>query len=461
LDDQGRLVGHPDPKMGIEFQGDTVRLLPAVDVQDKITAEAVRQWQDQVKDHFEFVSASTQQTYMASFSRMQIGNGQSWTIGVLVGKDELIGPIKAASLQIFIVGFIAITLATLAVVKLSKSLTDPIRAIVGQTDRLRKFDLEGDLDNTSRIREIHQLTSAVQTMTRSLRSFSVYVPRELVRTIVSGQEETALESRRQPITVVMTDIAGYTKATEDKPPEQVVELLNLYFEEMTQVIHSHRGIVDKYIGDAIMAIWNAPIKDPRHIQNACRAILECQEKCDLLAQAFKEKGEAPYLTRFGLHTGDAVIGNVGSSDRMQYSAIGEMVNLTSRLENLNKAYGTHILVSEMVANEIVPEFVVRMVDCVVPVGLSKSIMIYELLGERGVLEANGEFEAIQEKCDAWYMALQPYFDGQWFAAMDSFAAYQAKYPEDTLPEVFMKRCMAYQLSPPPEDWDGAQILLEK
>lgn len=461
LDEDLRLVGHKDPRMGIRMDDEKVRLLPAIEVKDFVTAEAVRQWQNRKVDDFEFPFDLDDRDYMASFSQMPIGGGRYWTIGVLVDKDEFIGPIRENSLKILFGGLLVMCLAAFAISRLSKMLTDPINAIVAQTDRLKMFDLDGDLNVSSHIQEVKQLTTAVETMTRSLRSFSVYVPRELVRAIVSGGPQANLSSRRQPMTVMMSDIAGYTAASEKEPPEKVVQLLNEYFECMTQEIHINRGIVDKYIGDAIMAIWNAPLYDPLHVENACRAVLACKARSDTLAEDFRTRGDAAYTTRFGVHTGDGVIGNVGSSDRMQYSAIGPMINLTSRLEGLNKVYGTHILVSEDVALQVMPQFLARCIDRVVPYGTTQAVMIYELIGERRLLEESGQLDSVERKCSLWLVGLQLYFDANWLEAIAAFGQFHAEFPDDPVVKVFIERCKAYQKSPPPENWGGAQHLREK
>jgi len=461
LDDKGHLVGHEDPNMGVRIKNNRVELLPATEVGDMITAEAIRQWKRNKADEFEFTDETLNADYMATFSQMPVGDGRHWTIGVLVDKDELIAPLRETTLRIMLAGLVIMIVAILAIVRLSKNLTDPIKEIVNQTDRLGQFDLSRDLTVDSHIKEVHQLTTAVQTMTRSLRSFSVYVPRELVRTIVSGGIQASLSSRRQPMTVMMTDIENYTMSSEQQSPEEVVALLNIYFERMTAAIHAHRGIVDKYIGDAVMALWNAPSPDPSHIENACHAALACKACSEALALEFQAKGQAPYVTRIGLHTGDAVVGNVGSSDRMQYSAIGAMINLTSRLEGLNKVYGTRILVSDAIARAVSDRFLCRSIDRVSPVGILQPLMIHELLCSREDAARSGRLPDLERMTEAWHQALALYFQARWDAAADAFAAFQEAYPADPVARVFIGRCHDYRASPPPEDWDGSQVFTRK
>jgi adenylate cyclase len=151
---------------------------------------------------------------------------------------------------------------------------------------------------------------------------------------------------------------------------------------MTEAIVAHGGTVDKFVGDAIMAIWNAPTEDADHVLHACAAALACRAANRKLNEAFEREGWPAYKTRFGLHTGEALVGIVGSSDRMSYTALGATVNLAARLEPLNKEYGTEILVSEAVAERVAVRFDVRPVDAVRPRGFEEAIRVFELVGVR-------------------------------------------------------------------------------
>ena len=158
--------------------------------------------------------------------------------------------------------------------------------------------------------------------------------------------------------------------------------LSRYFHDMTTSIHDHGGTVDKFIGDAIMAFWNAPRPDENHAENACLAALGCLRANRAIDDALAEAGQPPMPTRFGLHTGEVVVGNVGSSDRMQYTALGSNVNLASRVESLNKQYGTQALVTGAVERIARHRFVFRQVDLAIPSGLSEPIALFELIGAR-------------------------------------------------------------------------------
>ena len=179
--------------------------------------------------------------------------------------------------------------------------------------------------------------------------FGRYVPKALVREIVQSGTPPELGGRRQEITVLFTDIAGFTRIAEDTEPEDLMLRTSEYFEALGAVLSQHHGVVDKYIGDAIMALWNAPSRDEDHVAHACAAVLACRDAGRGLAESWTQRGIPAFGTRFGLHCGEAVVGNVGGADRINFTAVGGTINLASRLEALNKLYGTEVLVSGAVA----------------------------------------------------------------------------------------------------------------
>ncbi|MFN7903410.1 MAG: adenylate/guanylate cyclase domain-containing protein, partial [bacterium] len=153
-----------------------------------------------------------------------------------------------------------------------------------------------------------------------------------------------LGGTRRSISVMFSDVEGFTTLAEDLPPEELMQIASAYFEDLTAELLRCQATIDKYIGDAVMALWNAPQDDHSHASNACEAALRARLLTERLCERFAARGWPRLHTRFGVHTGDAIVGNVGSSDRMSYTAIGSMVNLASRLEGMNKVYGTQILI---------------------------------------------------------------------------------------------------------------------
>jgi len=456
IDGEGRLIGHPDPTMGVQTADGKVTLAEATEVADPLVADAVAAWRARGTDDFEAPLGPERTMHLVSFTPVETDFGQHWTIGIVVDKDELTAPLRAASYRILIAGALVIAIALIAVFVLSRMLTEPLQNVVAETEKIQAFDLEGDLRGQSIIAEVQQLTNAVATMKRSLRSFSAYVPKELVRRIVSDESGGADAPRRQPLTVMFSDIKDFTNAAERMAPEQVANMLTDYFERMSSAIRKTDGIVDKFIGDGVMAIWNAPIPDPEHVRHGCLALLMCRGIDRAFHAELYRSDAEPLSTRLSLHTGEAVVGSVGSTDRIQYSAFGNTVNLASRLESLNKVYGTQLLVSEQVEAKARDHFVFRYLDTVVAAGTTVPIRIFELVGER---DRQAEYAATPDDlayCCEWEAAMQLYGARDWPAARTAFAALAAARPADAAAELMVERCARFVEAPPPYDWDGAE-----
>jgi adenylate cyclase len=217
---------------------------------------------------------------------------------------------------------------------------------------------------------------------------------------------------------------------------------------MTRAVHATQGTVDKFIGDAVMAIWNAPLDDAEHVANACRAALRCVVDTRALFASKEWQGRPPLVTRFGLHVTQAMVGNFGAPDRLSYTAIGDGVNLASRLEGLNKEYGTSIIVSDAVVRQVRDRFVFRRLDRVAVKGKAQAIEVYELLGEAGVPKGAA---AVQ-----YEEALGAYLRRDFQLAASLLLA-----SEDLPSRTLRARCAELQVTPPPADWDGVWTLHTK
>lgn len=283
----------------------------------------------------------------------------------------------------------------------------------------------------------------VERKGRSLKkAFSSYVSPDLVKLIEKNPDNLILGGEQRLITILFSDIRGFTSISEGLTPQELVCLLNEYLNPMTRIVMEEKGTLDKFIGDAVMAIFNAPLDLIDHPEASCRAALRMIDALGSLNRGFKERNMTEIDIGIGINTGLAVVGNMGADIRFDYTAIGDSVNLASRLEGLNKFYGTHILVSEDTRNSVrTPEFCFREVDRVKVKGKSLPVVIYELV--TGDASHCKEFES----------ALSKYREGDFRAAASVFAGLSERV-NDSLSKVYLERCREYILTPPPEDWDG-------
>lgn len=461
LDEDSRLIGYPRPAMTVVQDGDRISVVKGEDVADPVVADAVRQYHHGAGARFKAALGDQGDVYLVSFSEFPEDFGKKWVIGVIAAESDFVGPLKRASLIILLIGGGFIILATVAVIWLSRLLTRPIHALIDETDRIRRLELDGRIRIRSGVTEIDGLAVAVDTMKTALRSFGAYVPKVLVHNIVASGTGTEVGGERRPLTVLFTDIKSFAETTEAMPPEDVLARLSRYLEAMSDAIHANGGTVDKFVGDAVMALWNAPALDPDHVANACRGMLACRAANAALVAESGEQGLPPLHTRFGLHTGTAVVGNVGSADRMQYTALGAMVNLASRVESLNKRYGTELLVTGAVEAEARGRFLFRPVEVVVPFGMSVAVPLFELIG---ALEPGAPFAATPgdvERCRRWTEAFQAYHARDWGAAFAGFQGALAERPDDQVGALLLAKCRDYLVMPPPDDWDGVMRFQRK
>jgi adenylate cyclase len=217
---------------------------------------------------------------------------------------------------------------------------------------------------------------------------------------------------------------------------------------MTSIIIKDDGLVDKYMGDAIMAFWGAPLEQPDHAEMACSSSLEMIEKLRELQKKWKAEGISSFDIGIGLNSGDAIVGNMGSSSRFDYTAMGDNVNLASRAEGLNKIYGTNIIITENTQKIISEKYETRRLDAVRVKGKKKPIMIFELISRKG-RTSKKQLEFIRHYEDG----LKLYFEKKWKKAIESFQA-ALKIMDDAASKEFIKRCQEFSKNPPVKDWDG-------
>jgi len=279
--------------------------------------------------------------------------------------------------------------------------------------------------------------------------FGQYIPPELVEQMSRSDEEFSLKGESREMTVLFSDVRGFTTISEGMEPQELCELINDILTPVTRVIHEHKGTIDKYIGDAIMAFWGAPMQNPQHASYAVRAGLAILQALKTIQKDFKAKGWPEVDIGIGLNTGTMSVGNMGSQFRIAYTIMGDAVNLGSRLEGLTKQYGVKMIVSESTLLAA-PEFTYRELDKVRVKGKHKPITIYEPLG---VTEDIGS-EQLQI-LDLLNQGLHGYRQQQWTAAQLIFEQLAERYPHDKLYSIYLER-IAYYLEAPPEiDWDGA------
>lgn len=282
-------------------------------------------------------------------------------------------------------------------------------------------------------------------------AFDRYVSPAVVEIISEHPERLELGGEEVEATVLFADLEGFTLVSETMPPKTLIRLLNEYFTPMTEIILAAEGTLDKYIGDAIMALWGAPVPMPDHALKACQAALKMQAAMVGLQAEWEAQGLPRLTARLGLHSGPVVAGNVGSRERFNYTVLGDTVNLAARLEGVNKVYGTRILLSEDTGRLVRDTLLLRELDLVQVKGRAQPVAVYELLGDLP-----------PEEPPPWLArfasGLRLYRQRRWEEAYQAFGEVLRLRPDDQPSLVFRERCRIYAASPPGDDWQGVFIL---
>jgi adenylate cyclase len=287
------------------------------------------------------------------------------------------------------------------------------------------------------------------------RLFGLYIPPELVDEMAQNPNSYSLASQSRHMTVLFTDVRDFTSIAEGMAPEQLSLLMNRFLSPMTQAIHQHRGTIDKYMGDAIMAFWGAPVADNQHATHAVQAALAMTDSLARLQDEFAAQGWPAIRIGIGLNSGDMVVGNMGSTFRMAYTVLGDAVNLGSRLEALTKYYAVSIIVSED-TKVLAPDFVYRELDRVRVKGREKPLAIYEVLGAKE--EVN---EAALTALQQYLVALAAYRNQDWPKAEALFSSLSQAQPLCRLYAIYMERIVHFQSNLPDANWDGVVNFREK
>lgn len=278
--------------------------------------------------------------------------------------------------------------------------------------------------------------------------FGQYVPPELVDEMARDPARFSMQGESREMTVLFSDVRGFTTISEGLDPRELSQLMNEFLSPLTRVIHGHRGTIDKYMGDAIMAFWGAPLEDPEHAAHAVQAALDMQRTLSARQSDFAARGWPPIRIGVGLNTGRMSVGNMGSDIRVAYTVMGDAVNLASRLEGITKEYGADIIVSEAVCRAA-PGFVYQEIDRVRVKGKDTPVAIFEPVGRRGEVEG-----ALLDQVKLFQRALEHFRGRNWDMAEVQLLNLQKRVPGRRLYELYLERIAAFRAAPPPSDWDG-------
>lgn len=452
INQKGEIIAHSSEKNYSKVEGNQTKLMTLEDLADKTASIALHKKNYDKQQRFIFASNGVE--YIALFKDFVLDAFKEWQFLIITPLDEFIGGVKITQRNTLLICLLILALSIVLIALISKRIATPINSLSGQADRITNFDLEPVEEVKSGIEEIQRLQFSISRMRQSLISFGKFVPKRLVKKLVDKGAEVKIGGRKKQISIFFSDIANFTTISETYPAEKLVLHLSEYFNELTEIIIESNGTVDKYIGDSIMAFWGSPQQDNHHYLNCCLSALLCQRRLVDLNRKWSFEKKPELHTRIGIHTGEAIVGNMGSEERMNYTLLGDGVNLAARLEGTNKVYGTHIIVSDATVRHLHEHAVVRPLDIVAVKGKNEGVTIYELVALKNsdpiVLPTDGQLRF----CEEFSKGFRYYLERRWDEAIDVFTQLQTTYGKDKPCEMYIERCNAFKETPPPEGWDG-------
>lgn len=392
--------------------------------------------------------------WIGVLSPIRVATGNNWVIGVLAPESDFLTSLDRSTRQSRAALLVCVGLALVLSGVLTRWLTRSLGVLVAETQAVRDLELDQSPVMDAPFREIGEVLEAFEGMKTGLRSFQKYVPIKLVRKLLEEKKEPELGGEALTLTLYFSDIADFTPISEQLGAMAMAIHLGAYHSAMTRAIQDREGTVVQYVGDEIMAFWGAPSPVGDHAGAACAAALAAQRVVDTL---WEDEPEIPrFETRIGVHTATVAVGHFGSEERLYYGAIGDGVNLCSRLEGINKHYGTRIIVSDSTWDAVEERFEGRRLDRVAVKGKVQPTAIFELLGEKGQVPVN-----LVAAARCYEQGLAHYLERRWTQAVERFRASLSLRPEDRAAELMIERCHEFEQRPPPEGWDGVFAMKHK
>jgi adenylate cyclase len=449
-DDAGRMVTrlrpddtlHPYPDVGYRFESREVPEPIAAALKLDALGKMNKTDHPTGQDSF-YING---ERYLVTFRSLQ--STQDWIIGIVVPERAYLQGLLQSRTRLLGYALAVIVCILLGGIFTIRIVKRDLSTIERETGRMRNFEFDPSRAEPA-IEDVHQVMDRLELAKTAMRSMSKYVPVALVRKLYAMRAEPVLSSELCDTSIMFTDIKDFTTISEQLTPDQLARALGRYLQAMTDAIQGRQGTIDKFIGDAVMTLWNVPVPVANHPQQACQAALDCKRSLEQLFASPEWKDLPRFDTRFGLHKDSVMVGHFGAPDRMSYTAMGDGVNVASRLEGLNKLYGTSILVSEVIQSEAGGAFAFRLIDIVAVKGRKKGLKIYELLGAAGT-PLTGAIAGYEK-------AFEHYLRREFDAAISILESHAGDAPGAAL----LERCREMKSNPPPPDWEGVHVAKTK
>ena len=471
-----RLARHIDAYQAQATRADIAVALGRLDIELQTVQREHQRYQNSARrllgsattmrpDQIGILEAQTQRQEVALITAVERLTAETGKLAAATeaGEGRSISRSKLASQENLALAIAAFLAGSLLSFLFTRRMVGRVHRLIRGTHEVRRGNLDISLPATAGD-EIEQLTDAFSAMVSELRSkvtmrqtFGNYMDPRVVDRLLSEDRAVLEAGERRNMTVFFADLKGFSAISETLTPTALVKLINRYLSLVSQPIHENEGVIDKYIGDAVMAYWGEPFTQGDPVLGACRAALAQRRQLDVLQVELPEllglrRGAPEVKARIGLATGDVVVGSIGSSRSKSFTIMGDTVNIASRLEGANKIYGTTIIADEATIERVRPHIEARELDMMAALGKSEAVRIFEILGESGGIEPG-----VLELRDLFEAGLAAYRGRDWTGAADRFAECQRIAPADVPSGLFLERIRIFQKTPPGPDWTGIWV----
>jgi adenylate cyclase len=382
-DEHGELLAHPVATKAVQVVDGRLQVTNWADVGEPQIVEAVRRRAAGSADRFNFTLGPESTEYVALFNKFPTGSGKTWQVLVVTPTADFVGELERTNRMLIWLMATLVVIESALIYVMAGRVSNPIEMVAQTMRRIRSLSFGEQMPTRSKIREIAELQHATRLLANALRSFAMFVPIGIVRNLIDSGRPIAPGMEPRFMTIFFADVESFTAIAEQLSSRELAEQTSHYFETVTSAVAEEGGTIDKFIGDCVMALWGAPTAMEDHVFRACVAALKAHRRMERLNANWAAERRKQMRVRIGVHCDTVVVGNVGSRARLSYTVMGDGVNVASRIEGLNKQFGTSICISENVYDQVSDLIVARALGRVSVKGRNTEIMVYELLGIAG------------------------------------------------------------------------------
>ncbi len=436
-----KIIAFPDKQKSVRVDNGALKIATLADIDDPNVRAAHQEHMRVGTDNFVFRSPVTGEDFIAAFANFPDGFSQAWQVITLTPIDDFVGTLKATN-RLMMVIIIVLTIIELFFIYFAcRRLSRPVENVSLQLQAIESLQFDAPTVRPSSIREIARLESAATLLRTSLKSFSSFVPLDVVRQLIKSGIPLTLGVEPRFLTIFFSDLENFSSHSETLEPADLLSQISTYLEEVSGAISQEGGTVDKFIGDGVMAFWNAPLEQTDHVLRGCAGALRAARRMERVNEVWKAEGRPTIQIRIGLNCANVLIGNVGSSTRLSYTALGDGVNVAARLEGVNKLFGTIICISDSIYDQVHAEILARPIKRIQVKGRKTKFMIYELLALRDTQDPELCMRNDDaERSEMTWRASREFEAGNIAAAERAYGDILGKFPADPLASIMFQEC---------------------